>query len=297
MLKIMQCISFVTFILSIQHLVFSNGQRNEAEGRIIYHPIVGGDPAEESELPHLAAVGFIRRFKQYWLCGGTLITKRYVLTAAHCLEDKKYRSYGKPVNVRLGDLDLKSSVDDSHAQNIDIMRRIPHPEYKHPMKYNDIALLELKQDAVFNNFVKPACLHRTHDIKETKAVVSGWGTAERNVTVPGQQKLRKVEIDLHPLDKCKVFLEGKDVSSILSEGLKDDSMICSGVLAGGKDSCDGDSGGPLQLAATSAECSAEIIGVVSFAFSSECGQKEVPAIYTRVSKYVPWIESITNSSG
>jgi hypothetical protein len=81
--------------------------------------------------------------------------------------------------VRLGDIDLKSSADDSEVQMLSVVRRIAHPEYRSPQKYHDIALLQLDKDVLFDNFVKPACLHTQHALPDETPVATGWGRTEK----------------------------------------------------------------------------------------------------------------------
>jgi hypothetical protein len=85
---------------------------------------------------------------------------------------------GKARFVRLGDLDLKSAADDAEVQQLSVVRRIPHPDYREPQKYHDIALLQLDDDVSFDRFVSPACLHAQHTISHESLVASGWGRTE-----------------------------------------------------------------------------------------------------------------------
>lgn len=68
------------------------------------------------------------------------------------------------------------------------------------------------------------------------------------------------------------------------------SQLCAGELNGGKDTCQGDSGGPIQIVKNNPYCMYDIVGVTSF--GKFCGFKNSPAVYTKVSYYIPWIESI-----
>jgi hypothetical protein len=81
--------------------------------------------------------------------------------------------------VRLGDVDLKSSADDEDVQMFKVVRRIPHPDYRAPQKYHDIALLQLDHDVIFGRFVKPACLHSQHSVPDETPIATGWGRTER----------------------------------------------------------------------------------------------------------------------
>ncbi|XP_069687883.1 venom protease-like [Periplaneta americana] len=259
--------------------------------RLQFYNIVGGVRAKKREFPHMAAVGFLRGSRTLWLCGGSLIHRRFVLTAAHCLEDTSFNRAGKPRFVRLGDLDLKSDEDDVDAKMYDIVKRIPHPEYKQSKQYHDIALLKLGQDVVFNSFMKPACLHTEHNIASPDVIATGWGRgAPVNET---GKKLMAVTLQQQPMAKCQEALKmvnAQVLKNALHEGLKEDSMMCAGVDEGGKDTCGGDSGGPIQVKVNSRQCDYAVVGLVSFGIGLDCARPGVPAVYTRVSSYVSWIE-------
>jgi hypothetical protein len=98
--------------------------------------------------------------------------------------------------VRLGDIDLKDSADDVEVQMLNVVRRIPYPDYRMSEKYHDIGLLQLDRDVTFDGSVKPACLHSQDIIPEVKAVATGWGLTE-----PGLS-LDTVSIHLHVSLKC-----------------------------------------------------------------------------------------------
>ncbi|KAJ8921900.1 hypothetical protein NQ315_008533 [Exocentrus adspersus] len=104
--------------------------------------ISGGSESLPKEYPHMAAVGYETEEGTEWKCGGSLISKKFVLTAAHCTNDNG----NLPKLVRLGDLDLAKDKDDARPQNFSIVKVIPHPLYHPPEKYHDIALLELDRE-------------------------------------------------------------------------------------------------------------------------------------------------------
>jgi secreted trypsin-like serine protease len=261
-----------------------------------YLAIFGGSKVIAREFPHMAALGYVKRGTVLWKCGGTLIHKRFVLTAAHCLEDTSEYPYGKVLYVRLGDIDLNDSADDVDVQMLKVVRRIPYPDYRMSEKYHDIGLLQLDRDVTFNSYVKPACLHSQDTVPEDKLVATGWGRTESGRFSRGK-KLLKVELDFHPMQTCNDSMTRQahpsELREVLRGGLLDDSMLCAGVLAGGKDPCQGDSGGPLQVRAYSPMCDFDVVGITSFGLG--CAEPDTPAVYTRVSKYVPWIESVVCS--
>jgi hypothetical protein len=77
--------------------------------------------------------------------------------------------------VRLGDLNLKETNDDTRTQDFSVAEKFRHPEYKPPALYNDIGLLQLDRDVKFDGYVRPACLHVEQDIPTRQPEAIGWG--------------------------------------------------------------------------------------------------------------------------
>ncbi|CAG9855502.1 unnamed protein product [Phyllotreta striolata] len=241
--------------------------------------IVGGLPADPGEFPFMALVGF-NSSDNPWRCGGTLISDRFVLTAAHCTFT---RDAGKPALVRLGELDLSSENDGSQYKDYYLSRVITHDGYKYPEKYNDIALLETRDKIVFTQFIRPACLYTRKDINNDKALAMGFG--KNAFAGEFSDKLMKVSLDLFDNQRCMRTYPANNKE--LPRGIIS-TMLCSGVLTGGHDTCLGDSGGPLVVTKKGNMCQFFVVGITSF--GKLCGQRNTPAIYTRVSEYVDWIE-------
>ncbi|KAL1461193.1 hypothetical protein WDU94_013114, partial [Cyamophila willieti] len=133
--------------------------------------IVGGQKSELGEFPHMAAVGFKTKRGLSWNCGGSLISETFVLTAAHCTDS----SLGKPVAVRLGELNLVRNDDGANPKNYKVVQVFAHPDYRSSKKYSDIALLRLDRSVEFTDNVRPACLHNGETIGVNRALATGWG--------------------------------------------------------------------------------------------------------------------------
>ncbi|KAK2583860.1 hypothetical protein KPH14_001136 [Odynerus spinipes] len=246
--------------------------------------IVGGTKAIAREFPHMVAIGYDSDEGIGWKCGGSLISERYVMSAAHCSYSP---GWGAAKWARVGDLNLNTIDDIAQPRDYKIVKRIKHPNYKAPAEYHDIALFRLDQDVTFNGFVRPACLQTTlPDAPDNKATATGWGLVAWTED-DGSNDLLKVTLNIVPQPSCNYSYSKSGFDVKLSRGVIDDLQICAGGL--GKDTCQGDSGGPLATFSNDYDCMYNIIGITSL--GRLCGT-ETPGIYTRVYNYIPWIESV-----
>ncbi|XP_026811308.1 serine protease snake-like, partial [Rhopalosiphum maidis] len=192
--------------------------------------------------------------------------------------------------ARLGELDYLSINEDARPTDYRIVERIIHPKYKAYSHYNDIALFRLERDVDFSSYVRPICLNRNHSLTPPAVIATGWGNTD--TASLGSSHLLKVQIQTVSAEECnKNFLYLPNKEQKLAKGILKDLMVCAGNPEGGNDTCQGDSGGPIQIKHNSYKCMYSQIGITSFA-GPFCGQANSPAVYTRVSKYISWIEQI-----
>ncbi|KAK9869225.1 hypothetical protein WA026_002977 [Henosepilachna vigintioctopunctata] len=242
--------------------------------------IIGYDSPKLDEFPWTASLIYkLPNQVSDYGCSGTLISKRYVLTAAHCLEGKSVDRLWKLVAVRLGKYNKNSHVD------IPIEERMLHELYN-PFDRNqahDIALLRLNQDVNFDNYIRPVCLP-LHNTEKTKTYIgedlmmpSRKKTQENNYSIATSMKIKVQVISNY---ECKKMYHRAGVN--ISE-----KQLCAGGEKN-KNSCYGDSGGSLVSISVNKYSRFYTAGIVSFG-SEYCGKKGWSTVYTRVSEYLGWI--------
>merc|ERR1712088_59072 len=218
------------------------------------------------------------------MCGGTILNKRYVVTAAHCLyagKDLMTLKGGATFRVMLGEHDHCKAT--SSFVLASAVHKHPKFDLNNPSGDNDIAILKLSKDLTFSDKIKPVCLptSATKDYSGKASTVSGWGgtkayTPLKPVDQPRQCALKEtiVQILKTSSTKCSNFIGDPPHPT----------MLC--AWAKGKDACQGDSGGPLTVAENGKYV---LLGVVSY--GSGC-VTEHPGVYARVQGFLPWMKKI-----
>ncbi|CAH1103408.1 unnamed protein product [Psylliodes chrysocephalus] len=244
--------------------------------------VVGGVPAKLNEIPFIAILGYKNARNPNtpkWLCGGSLISNKHILTAAHCVYNRQDLYV-----VRLGDLNLFDDNDGAFPEDINIVSSKIHEDYS-PTKFtNDIAILTLEKEPKNPN-IWPVCIPNKEPFKSNtfvkyNAMVAGWGALYFNG--PSSAALQLAQIPVVEQDKCK--------NAFAEKAIIDDNIICAGRADGKQDACQGDSGGPLFWGTIDGEVIRFYqIGVVSYGF--RCAEVGYPGVYTRVTNFVDWIEN------
>ncbi|XP_047538591.1 trypsin, alkaline C-like [Vanessa atalanta] len=249
----------------------------ESETGALNQRIIGGTDADIEDYPFMAFI-FISEdgdiFDLNPMCGGSLITSRSVLTAAHCYFDSIKPEY---YIVRLGSTFLTSGGHLHKALNW-----VVHPEYSPPVLYHDIAIVKLATPAIFSNRVAVARIAGpNYSIPDnTTVTATGWGQIYNNgplSEILQQVDVKKVNHDICRENYAEIYelLEEEYPTNVTTD------MICAGILdVGGKDACGGDSGGPLLHQGV-------VIGVTSF--GHECALPNYPGVYIKVPSYTNWI--------
>ncbi|XP_032550543.1 neurotrypsin-like isoform X2 [Chiroxiphia lanceolata] len=243
--------------------------------------IIGGNKSPRGGWPWQASLrlkGFRRDTRL--LCGATLISSCWVVTAAHC-----FKRFGVDVRrylLRVGD--YHTGVKDEFERELPVERIVLHRNYWAGSNDNDIALVRVRgregHCLSFNRHVLPVCLpdrKERSDINRQACIISGWGDTGKSYS----RTLLQGVVPLLPREDCEVRYGQKFTNR----------MICAGNLSEDKrvDSCQGDSGGPLMCQRSNGRWI--ILGITSWGYG--CGRKDSPGVYTKVSKFVPWIKRVT----
>ncbi|KAL3479647.1 trypsin-like cysteine/serine peptidase domain-containing protein [Aspergillus californicus] len=219
--------------------------------------IVGGHDAEIENYPYQVSI----QYNNIHVCGGSLISDRWVITASHCLLNNIVKEYSR-LSVRVG-----STRTDSGGSLLRLSDWATHPDYATSHASNDIAVVQLISPVQFEPGVAKIDLATTADGmlgEGNQCNLTGWGYTKEM----GQQLspvLQTVTIPVINQEKCvQAYRDTKPVTG---------SMFCAGYLEGGTDSCQGDSGGPLVS-------DGKLVGIVSW--GSGCARKGFPGVYASV---------------
>lgn len=252
-------------------LLLFNNCPLETESKEVVQTVIGGENAKPRQFPHMAALGFGKINSIKWGCGGSLISDHFILTAAHCTSG----IHGRVKFVQLGDIKL-----DGTSSKLFFVRKIYVPkDYRPTVKYNDIALLQLNKPVKFSPEIFPACLEDVKDgFLKFDVQGLGWGKTENDA----QSEILQV-VNLEYFDNCFDVIKR---NRFIPSGIKEESQICFGHKTEMKDTCGGDSGGPLNYF----DGTYKVFGITSF--GKDCAVIGYPAVYTRVSYFINWIEDI-----
>nr|XP_012291252.2 granzyme M [Aotus nancymaae] len=228
--------------------------------------IIGGQEVAPHSRPYMASL----QENGSHLCGGVLVHPKWVLTAAHCLPQRRAR-----LRLVLGLHALEGPGLTFHIKSV-----VQHPRYRPaPALENDLALLKLERKVRPSRTIRPLALPSKPQVVAAGArcSVAGWGLTQQG----GHLAQVLQELDVHVLDTRMCNNSRFWSGSLLP------NMVCLAAASEHQAPCKGDSGGPLVCGKRQV-----VAGVLSFS-SRICADTFKPPVATAVAPYVPWIRRVT----
>ncbi|XP_029593925.1 trypsin-2-like [Salmo trutta] len=219
--------------------------------------IVGGYECKAYSQPHQVSLN-----SGYHCCGGSLVNENWVVSAAHCYQSR--------VEVRLGEHNIQ--VTEGSEQFISSSRVIRHPNYSSYNIDNDIMLIKLSKPATLNTYVQPVALPTSCAPAGTMCTVSGWGNTMSSTA--DSNKLQCLNIPILSYSDCNNSYPGMITNA----------MFCAGYLEGGKDSCQGDSSGPVV-------CNGELLGCCVLGYGCAEPNVSLLLLFLQVCIFNDWLTS------
>nr|XP_046239115.1 elastase-1-like isoform X1 [Scatophagus argus] len=238
-----------------------------------FERVVGGEVASPNSWPWQISLQYRSGSSYYHTCGGTLIERGWVMTAAHCVDSSR------TWRVVLGDHDLY--VSNGREQVIGVSAVYIHPKWDSSSVAGgyDIALLRLSSMATLNSYVQLGSLPPSGQVlpNNNPCYITGWGRTSTGGSLSAQLK--------------QAFLPVVDYKTCSSSdwwgSTVKTTMVCGG--GGAEAGCNGDSGGPLNCLVNGKYY---VHGIASFVSGYGCNYPKKPTVFTRVSAYIEWMDSI-----
>jgi len=258
--------------------------------------VVGGTDAKLGDYPWQVSIVVKHKVGGKWVknkwkqhCGGSIINQKFILTAAHCFMDTGTSDDPTDYQIRAGFIDFNGKQGPKPTV-YNVKKIKVHKGYESDGGYdqhfnNDIALITLEKKIRYTSNIKPICLKEeptVHPTLKDNCYVTGWGVTKEGA-LEASRMLQEAKVPIVSNDVCKKPFFDK----LWNDVIINENKVCAGYAEGGIDSCQGDSGGPLTCR-TEGDAQFFLGGVVSSGYG--CAQKGFYGVYTRYTKFIPWIK-------
>ncbi|XP_065359806.1 trypsin-like [Calliphora vicina] len=213
--------------------------------------IVGGHNTSIAEHPYMVSI----RYKEHFICGGTMISQKCMLTAAHC-----------SILESPGSWEIHAGT--TYIETKGLIRKVR--KWMVPLEFNfftvdmDVAIVELDRP-LYSRSVRPIEIDYSPLQESEEVVIAGWGLKSEYPLAKLSNELQAVKVSLTSYEEClKAYLPHNNITQ---------NMFCA-IGSWGSDACQGDSGGP-------AIRRGKQVGIVSWGY--RCGSPEYPGVYTKLS--------------
>ena len=227
--------------------------------------IIGGTNADKGRYPYM--VSLVKNSTLKHKCGGVLVAKDMVLTAAHCEGHFQLAQIG-----RYNRLDVNETYDE-----LSILKEYPHPLYLDPFSNYDFMLLKL--DGSSNNKLARLNKHKLDSDNSPILTAIGFGVTDPDNTKDAADILQEAKLNYMSNEICELSSDGEKSY----DGYLNNNMMC--ATAEERDTCYGDSGGPLLIRHEENPEETEIdvvVGITSWGF--DCADPNFPGVYARISQ-------------
>jgi len=241
--------------------------------------IVNGEDAKYGEWPWQVSLRQWRTATFLHKCGAALLSENWAITAAHCVESVN----PDELLLRMGEFDLNDEEHEPFTfQDRKVQIVASHPKFDPKTFEYDLALLRFYEPVVFTPNIIPVCIPEDdEDLVGRDAWVTGWGRLYEDGPLPS--KMQKVTLPIINNTECEMMYEKAGFREHIPH-----IFICAGYREGGKDSCEGDSGGPMSVEREDGRYN--LAGIISWGIG--CAKRNQPGVMTRIAYFRDWINTI-----